>query len=96
MTAFLYKDRDLHFEPLGDRDHPRPTSAQMALWNAIQRLRAGNIQFLLREGVRIFSWPESNGPFKIQWPVFNKNREAFLRTQEVLHAFGLPKLLVIA
>lgn len=94
MAEFLSEHGSLLFQPWGELEN-EASAAQRALWNAIQRLRPGNVQFLLDEGVRLFPWPKSEDPFEIQWPYFNQNREAFLRTQEVLDAFDLPKVRVI-
>lgn len=101
MADFIRKDRSLIFETFGDQKDPPPTLAQRALWNSIQRLRPGNTQLLLDEGVHIFPWrhirdcSQSGDPFEIPWPYFNQNRDAFVRTQAVLDAFGLPKLRIL-
>ncbi|EXJ66861.1 uncharacterized protein A1O5_10056 [Cladophialophora psammophila CBS 110553] len=95
MTEFIRKYRSLIFEPLGDPDDLVPPLAQRALWKAIQRLRAGNVQFLLGAGVSVFPWTKYKDPFEVQWPYFNQNRDAFLRTQAVLDSFDLPKLRII-
>ncbi|KIW55838.1 hypothetical protein, variant [Exophiala xenobiotica] len=89
------KDRDLIFEPLGEPDNPIPSVAQRALRNAIQRLRAGNVQFLLDAGVCVSGWRLLEDSFEIQWPYYNLNRDAFQRNQVVLDTFGLPKLRII-
>jgi hypothetical protein len=101
MADFLCKDKSLILETFGDQKDPPPTLAQRALWNSIQRLRPENTQLLLDEGVRVFPWrhPEdclqSGDPFEIPWPYFNQNRDAFIRTQAVLDAFGLPKSRIL-
>lgn len=105
MAEFIYEHehKDLILECRGDRDdQPLPTPAETALCNAIQRLRPGNIRFLLGAGVRPFPWRHSSeycmyhdDTFEIRWPYYNQNRDAFLHTQEVLDAFALPKLRII-
>ena len=105
MAEFIRKE-PLILEHVWDSvDGPQPTMAQRALWNALQRLRPGNVKFLLEIGVRPFPWkslkmPEkshgpghySHDPFEIQWPHFNVNRDAFRSVQNLLEAFYLPKL----
>lgn len=70
------------------------TLAQEALRNAIIRLRPGNVQYLLSEGVRLSSWL-NDGFLEIKWPYYNLNQNNFLRTQAVLEASGLPGLKVV-
>jgi hypothetical protein len=101
MADFICKDRSVILETFGNQKDPPPTLAQKALWNSIQRLRPGNTQLLLDEGVHVFPWqhPEdylqSGDPFEIPWPYSNQNRDAFIRTQAVLDAFGLQKLRIL-
>ena len=96
MTEFISDyGRDLVFDCGKDMDEPIPTSAQRALWNAIQRLRPGNVRFFLSAGVRVFAWQPAKEHCEIPWPYFNQNRNAFLRTEAVLNAFKLPKLRIL-
>lgn len=98
MAKFIHEYGSIILEPLRSSDDPPLSIAQKALWTAIQRLRPGNIRFLLGAGVRILpwhsSWLQPEDPFEIRWPYFNQNRDAFLRTQAVLNAFELPKLRI--
>jgi len=87
MTEFLSEHRSLLFEQFGDPDHPLPTVAQEHCEMLYNDSGLEMSSFFLREGVRVFPWQESEDPFEIQWPYFNQNREAFLRTQEVLECF---------
>jgi hypothetical protein len=101
MTDFISKDKSLILQPFEDPQDARPTLAQRALWNSIERLRPRNIQLLLNEGVCVLPCPDSRDewssgdPFEIPWPYFNQNRDAFACAQAVLDAFDLPKLRVL-
>lgn len=96
MTEFISDyGRDLVFDWGKHMDEPIPTAAQRALWNAIQRLRPGNVRFFLGAGVRVFPSQHAKEHYEIPWPYFNQNRDAFRRTEAVLNAFKLPKLQIL-
>ena len=105
MSDFIaaHEDQSEIFEPLYIEDPPAATVAQVALWNAIQRLRPGNARFLLDLGVPALPWRkpqciipfEYENVFEISWAYFNLNRDAFVRTQEMLDEYGLPKLRIV-
>ena len=95
LSEYIGKDRHLILEYKGEPQEEITTLAQRALWNAIRRLRPGNVQFLLDAGVMMSSLPPfDHDPFRINWPYFNQHRDAFLLTQKVLDSFGLPKLRI--
>ena len=101
MADFIRKDRSIIFDTLEGQKDPPPTLAERALWNSIKRLRSENVRLLLDEGVCYSPWrytsdcQQSKDPFEIPWPYYDKNRDAFMRTQAVLDAFDLPKLGII-